>query len=184
MPMRRVGEYRSVLALSVSALGGTLGLRAYPFPADNAVVALIHLERPLLYGSFTYAYAVLWFSSCFFLASIGVSCLYIFVGRGGHTSAAAPLPPYPAADGREDLYVVLGEQHHRTSAERAERPTWLTIPERGLYTGILVVGAIGSGKTSACMYPYIEQLLAYRANDPGTPARAPVHTVPGSRSSR
>ena len=45
-------------------------------------------------------------------------------------------------------------------------PTWLTIPERGLYTGMLIVGAIGTGKTSACMYPYVEQLLAYRASDP------------------
>ena len=36
----------------------------------------------------------------------------------------------------------------------------------GLYTGMIIVGAIGSGKTSACMYPYVEQLLAYRANDP------------------
>jgi hypothetical protein len=34
-----------------------------------------------------------------------------------------------------------------------------------LYTGTLIVGAIGSGKTSACMYPYVEQLLAYRAGD-------------------
>jgi hypothetical protein len=40
------------------------------------------------------------------------------------------------------------------------------IPERGLYTGIVIVGAIGSGKTSACIYPYVEQLLAYRASDP------------------
>jgi hypothetical protein len=29
-----------------------------------------------------YAYATLWFTSSFFLASIGVSCVHIFVGRG------------------------------------------------------------------------------------------------------
>ena len=27
---------------------------------------------------------------------------------------------------------------------RMEEPSWLTIPERGLYTALLVVGAIGS----------------------------------------
>ncbi len=43
-----------------------------------------------------------------------------------------------------------------------ENPRWLTIPERGLYTGIAVFGAIGTGKTSGCMYPFAEQLLAYR----------------------
>jgi hypothetical protein len=52
--------------------------------------------------------------------------------------------------------LVLAEQHHRTSPARVEEPSWLIIPERGLYTGLLVVGAIGSGKTSACMYPYVD----------------------------
>lgn len=39
------------------------------------------------------------------------------------------------------------------------------IPDRGLYTGIAIFGAIGSGKTSCCMYPFAEQILAYRAGD-------------------
>jgi TraM recognition site of TraD and TraG len=30
----------------------------------------------------------------------------------------------------------------------------------------MVLGATGSGKTSACMYPFAEQILAYRARDP------------------
>jgi hypothetical protein len=62
--------------------------------------------------------------------------------------------------------LVLGEQHHRRSPRRAETSQSLVIPERGLYTGTLVVGAIGTGKTSACLYRYVEQLLAYRAHDP------------------
>ncbi len=39
------------------------------------------------------------------------------------------------------------------------------IPERGLYTGIAIVGAIGTEKTSGCLYPYAEQILAYRHED-------------------
>src|SRR5207253_6786299 len=42
----------------------------------------------------------------------------------------------------------------------------LTIPERGLYTGIAIVGAVGTGKTSGCLYPYADQVLGFRANDP------------------
>jgi hypothetical protein len=49
--------------------------------------------------------------------------------------------------------------------EASSKPWWLTIPERGLYTGIAVVGAIGSGKTSCCMYPFAEQVLAYKRED-------------------
>jgi TraM recognition site of TraD and TraG len=39
------------------------------------------------------------------------------------------------------------------------------IPERGLYTGIAIFGAIGSGKTTGCMYPFAEQLLGFQAQD-------------------
>jgi hypothetical protein len=179
MTMLRLTDYRIVLSLGVSAVGATLGLHAYPFPADHVVLTLIHLVRPGLYAGFMYAYATLWFTSAFFLASIGVSCVSIFVGRGIRRTAAAALPPYPAPDSREDLFLVLGEQHQRTSPARAAQPTWLTIPERGLYTGIFVVGAIGSGKTSACMYPYVDQLLAYRADDPARKAAGLVLEVKG-----
>ena len=30
----------------------------------------------------------------------------------------------------------------------------------------MVLGAVGTGKTSACMYPYVDQLLRWRADDP------------------
>jgi hypothetical protein len=135
---------------------GTLGLHEYPFPADRAVLARVHVVRAVLHAGFTYAYATLWFTSAFFVASIGVSCVTIFAGRGSKGTLTAPLPPYPAPEGREDLCLVLREQDRRTSPDRAAQPTWLSIPERGLYTGTLVVGAIGSGKTSACMHPYVE----------------------------
>ena len=45
-------------------------------------------------------------------------------------------------------------------------PEWLTVPQRGLYTGVMILGAVGTGKTSACMYPYVDQLLRWRADDP------------------
>ena len=38
-------------------------------------------------------------------------------------------------------------------------------PGAGLYTGILIWGAIGSGKTSACMRPFARQLLSWQAGD-------------------
>jgi hypothetical protein len=34
-----------------------------------------------------------------------------------------------------------------------------------LFTGTIIIGAIGSGKTSCCMYPFTDQLLGYRAAD-------------------
>ena len=43
----------------------------------------------------------------------------------------------------------------------------ILIPQRGLYTGIMLIGAPGTGKTSAGMYPFVEQLLHWRAGDAG-----------------
>ena len=57
----------------------------------------------------------------------------------------------------------------------SEQPSWLVIPEKGLYTGVLVVGAVGTGKTTACMYPFARQLLSLagrRSEAPRGRARA------------
>lgn len=134
--------------------------------------------RPALYAGFTYAYATLCFTSAFFVTSIGVSCVGIFVGRGTRTTAAAPLP-YPGPGDGQDLSLVPRGQHRRTSPARGAYSTWLAIPEPGLYTGIGVVGAIGRGETSACIYPYVDQLLAYRASDPAWKAAGLVVEVKG-----
>ena len=55
--------------------------------------------------------------------------------------------------------------HHPLAVREAPDPSWFTIPERGLYTGVLICGAIGSGKTSACMRPFARQLLGWHAGD-------------------
>ena len=62
-------------------------------------------------------------------------------------------------------------------------PEWLTIPERGLYTGVYtgvaIFGAVGSGKTSACMHPFARQLLGWQATNPQRRAAALVLEVKG-----
>jgi hypothetical protein len=42
---------------------------------------------------------------------------------------------------------------------------WLTIPQRGLYTGVMVLGSLGTGKASDCVYPYVDQLVRWRIHD-------------------
>jgi hypothetical protein len=160
------GRVPFVLSLACSAILGVIGLHTWPFPADNVFLALIQARQPTIYAGFSYTYATVWFSTPFLVLSSGFSFLYIFVARWDRPTRSQPLPPYPAPETREDLFLILGERHRQTSPQRASVPTWLTIPERGLYTGMVIVGAIGTGKTSACMYPYVEQLLGYRASDP------------------
>ena len=61
----------------------------------------------------------------------------------------------------------------------ADHPRWLVIPQRGLFTGIAVFGAIGSGKTTGCTYPFPNQILAFRSRDPERRAGGLVLEVKG-----
>ena len=39
------------------------------------------------------------------------------------------------------------------------------LPEKSLFQNILVTGTIGAGKTSSCMYPFVKQLIGYKAEN-------------------
>ena len=177
--MRILTDHRSLLSLLLACGLGAAGLRVWPWPSHDPILELIQLRRPGVAAGLQYAYATLWFSTAFIGCHILLSTLYIFASRRVPRPVDGPLPPYPPPAERQDLFLVLGEQHHRTAPGRSTTPRWLTIPERGLYTGLAIIGAIGSGKSSACMYPYVEQLLAYSAADPARKVAALILEVKG-----
>src|SRR5262249_44732409 len=94
-----------------------------------------------------------------------LSLAYIFVARPKSAVLFSKLPPYPPAANRDKLFLVIGELHHPRRPDPAENPRWLITPDRGLFAGLAIIGAIGSGKTSGCMLPFADQILAYRAHD-------------------
>ena len=59
------------------------------------------------------------------------------------------------------LQLVIGEIHEKNGTVK-EKPDWLTMDAKGLYTGILVLGSTGTGKTTACAYPFLDQLVKYK----------------------
>ena len=163
--LRFILDNRAVLALLIATAVGAWGLHAFPVQVDNPFLALIAARRPHVFQVLTYGYATLWFTTPYLLASIFGSLVTIVVFRAVPTAVYRNLPPYPEPEARPEPMLVLGEAHNATTPGRAPEPTWLTIPQRGLYTGIMILGAVGTGKTSACMYPYVDQLLRWRAGD-------------------
>jgi hypothetical protein len=177
--IRPIVDSRQYLSLILAVGIGTLLSRRFPFPDDNAILQLIGAEKPMIFIAIKYAYQTMLFSTPFIACSMLFSILYIFFVRPKETTPLSPLPPYPDVIERNQLFIVVGELHHPKRPEPVEQPRWLMIPDRGLYTGIAIFGAIGSGKTSCCMHPFAEQILAYRANDPERRPAALVLEVKG-----
>ncbi len=164
--MTTVTAQRHAISVTVALVVGVVARVHLPWRADDPVLALVALHQPMLYRLLYAAYVTVLFTTPYLLASVLCALTFIFIGRRQRAANAGALPDYPEASTRGALFLVLGEQHHATRPIPSSAPRWLTIPARGLYTGIAVIGAVGSGKTSGCLYPYAEQLLGYKADDP------------------
>src|SRR5882762_6343153 len=165
--IRHIVESRPYLSLILTVGIGTLLSQRFPFPEDNAMLQLVAAEKPAIFIAIKYAYETMLFSTPFIGCSMLFSILYIFFVRPHESVVLNPLPPYPQMRERDRLFLVVGELHHPKRPEPVEQPRWLMIPDRGLFTGVAIFGAIGSGKTSCCMYPFTEQIIAYQAHDRG-----------------
>ena len=137
-----------------------------PFPEDDLLAQVILAERASLFHAIRWTYITLWFTTPFIVCLSVLSLAYIFIMKRERPIVPGRLPRYPIAYDRAAPSVVVGEVHHARRQGPAEDPAWLTLPARGLYTGIAIVGAIGSGKTSGCMYPFADQILGHQRDDP------------------
>ncbi|MBV9888042.1 MAG: TraM recognition domain-containing protein [Acidobacteria bacterium] len=164
--MRRILISRHFVAAVLAMTTGLVLFYMKPFPAGHLFLRLIAMRAPRAFDSFRWLYVTCLFTTPY-IAYLGtLSGLYVATLRFRTRIVAGHLPPYPDPEKREDLFLILGEVHNARRPEPAELPKWLIVPERGLFTGTAIFGAVGSGKTSCCMYPYAEQVLSYRASDP------------------
>jgi len=163
--IQRILNSKNLVAFVLAAATGmTLYFRA-PFPEANIFLGVMALRSPSAFQVLKYSYTLFLFSTPYIGYSVLFSALYIFSLKAKQRIRAGRLPIFPDPRKRDDLFLVVGEIHNPRKQAPAQNPQWLVIPERGLFTGVAVLGAIGSGKTSCCMYPFAEQILAYRAGD-------------------
>ena len=137
-----------VACLLAAATGMTLYFRV-PFPEENVFMQVMAQRSPSIFYFVKYSYALFLFTTPYIGYSIVLSGVYIFSLKAGRRIRAGRLPLFPDPRKRDDLSLVLGEVHHPRKPVPSENPYWLVIPERGLFTGIAIVGAVGTGKTAA-----------------------------------
>jgi hypothetical protein len=164
--LERVTNSRTFLSFVLAGVTGLFLFFAYPFPQGNLYLQYIALKDPLVNTIFARSYTLFLFTTPFFIYSAALSGVYVISFGRRRKQKTSRLAPYPDPSSREDLFLVVGEVHHPTKIVRGSSPQWLTIPEKGLFTGIGIFGAIGTGKTSCCMRPFAEQLIAYKASEP------------------
>ena len=163
--MQRILVSKNFIASVLAAASGLALFYLASFPEADPFLQLIALKSPVVFGGVKYSYFAMLFTTPYWFFSVVLSGLYIFTLKARHRVAPMPLPIYPDPTKRDELFLVLGEVHDPRKTIPSENPHWLTIPERGLFTGIVVLGAVGTGKTTCCMHPFAEQVLAYRASD-------------------
>jgi hypothetical protein len=186
--IQRVLNSKNFVALISALMTGTLLYFKMPWPMTGAAVPqgwneyflrLVALSDPWTYAGLKACYQVMMFTTPYIGYSLLLSAVYIFTLRPRRPGKPQALPPYASVESRPQLSLVIGEVHHPRLPIATERPSWLTVPERGLVTGTMVIGAVGSGKTSCCMYPFTDQLLGYRAEDAEAKASGLVLEVKG-----
>jgi hypothetical protein len=163
--IQRILHARDFLACILAASTGMALYFRVPFPEDNLFLHVMEIRSSSAFLFFKYSYTLFLYTTPFIIYSVLLSSFYIFALKASSKTRAGKLPLYPHPAQRTELSLVIGELHHPRRQIPSETPRWLVIPERGLFTGIAIVGAVGSGKTAACMYPFAEQILAHKATD-------------------
>jgi hypothetical protein len=164
--VRLLVEYRMLLSVGLSLSCGIILQSLYPIHADDPLLRLIACEQPTTFRALVRGYDLFLYTTPFLFFSLIFSLAYIHLYRKDSELALGILPPYPDPRTCPKLSLILGEVHRQLVPDPGPFPYWLTIPERGLYTGIASFGSIGSGKTYGLILPAMRQLFAYRADDP------------------
>ena len=147
---------------------------------ESPLLDLMDYHTPNFYG-----WVMLWYYASPFVTVMLAGLIVLSVwkvwleGRRRDFAPFATLPAWPLDPKQKAPAIVIGEVHHPVEAREIFNPSWLTIPERGLYTGVAIFGAVGSGKTSACMHPFARQLLSWQAENPQKRAAALMLEVKG-----
>jgi TraM recognition site of TraD and TraG len=163
--MQRVFNSRNFIAWLLAMATGLALYFKMPFPSENIFLQIMALRAPCIYQGTLYSYNLFLFTTPYIAYSVLLSTVYIAGPRFRKRIREVKLPTYSDPSSRDDLFLIVGEVHNPRKCLPSPDPYWLTIPERGLFTGVAILGAIGSGKTSCCMYPFADQIFAYQAHD-------------------
>ena len=138
----------------------------FPQPGDNPILDLVDFHDPGFYTALSLWHYLAPGVAVLLAGMLLLSVYRVWIATDGPQAARGTLPSWLLSPDDDTLGIVIGETHHPVQAKESSRPGWLTIHEKGLFTGLAIFGAVGSGKTSACMYPFAQQIFSWQAKNP------------------
>ena len=150
------------------------------FPEADPVAVLVRYHTPNVYRAGVAWYDVAPGVAVFLPGQFLISTSRDLVRSDGRP-CGAPVPPSDVAafaygrraGHRRRRCPSPGQSHREPGARMADDPGAGPLYRRGDF------GAVGSGKTSACMHPFARQLLSWQATNPERRAAALVLEVKG-----
>lgn len=128
-------------------------------PVSIRIAVLVILHSPAAYMRIYRTCEAMSFSLPWAMAFMVLSS-----GKDRPVSRPGRLPVYVPAQARDELYLVLGEKHNERDMLPSRKPKRCVIPELGVWGGISISGATGSGKTTL-MQQLIEQVVNFKRAD-------------------
>ena len=163
------GELALVVVDQEAVLRADLGLRllgTQPSPDVDPVLVVAQSNTPRLFRVFVLLSLFAPATIFFILLSVGKSVFKVWLQSALDFRPKGVLPAWPLRPTDKAPALCLGEVHYKTEVKEHPHPRWLVMPEKGLYTGLAIFGAIGTGKTTSCMRPFCRQLLEWQQHDP------------------
>ena len=116
-----------------------------PFPEADPLAVLVRYHTPNVYTAVVAWYYVAPGVAVFLAGQFLISTSRIWFARMGvGLGLRARLPRWPLSPTADGPAIVVGEVHHPVKAIESPAPEWLTIPERGLYIGVAILGAVAA----------------------------------------
>ena len=182
--MQRILNSKNLVAFVLAAATGMTLYFRVPFPEGNIFLRVMALRSRSVFEVLRYSYTLFLFSTPYISYFVVLSGLYIFALKAKQRIRAGKLPLFPDPRKRKIFSSSSAKFTIPGNNSQPKIPSGLVIPERGLLTGVAILGKIGSGKTSCCMYPFAEQILAYRAGDAERRTGGLVLEVKGARQTK
>ena len=136
-----------------------------PDPSNDSTLFIVQSNSPTLFAFFAF-FSIFAPGVLFFITSSVVeSVAHVWFEQLLKMRSRGKLPPWPLHRSDRAPMLCIGEVHHKQKFAEHPYPKWLTMPEKGLYTGLAIFGAIGTGKTTSCMKPFCRQLLEWQSKD-------------------